>query len=243
MRFSPLMNSVAEEKTCSLVSRSKGELRSRLLIGLGVALTFWGFLEIADEIAEDDLRDVEASIMYAMRVPGDTEDPIGPLWLEEAARDVTSLGSFALLSIVAGGSVLFLALTGRGHAAGFVMLAVVSGVVLSSVLKSSFDRARPDLIAHQMHTLTKSFPSGHALLSAVVYLTLGSLVAVTQPRRRVKLFLISASVSLTMLVGVTRIYLGVHWPTDVIGGWFLGASWALAWWLVALRFLPRNERP
>lgn len=220
------------------------EQRRRFRIGLFLvaSLCLWGFIEVAEEVAENDLRDVEAKIMYAMREPGDLADPVGPIWLEEAARDVTALGSLAILAFVVGAVVLYLYLIGKGRVATYVLCAVLSGVLLSTLLKSGFDRARPDLIAHQMHTLTKSFPSGHSLLSAVVYLSLGALVATTQPPMRVKVFVLFCSVMVTVAVGLSRVYLGVHWPTDVLGGWFVGASWALGWWLVALVRLPKYER-
>lgn len=209
-----------------------------LLLIVMVLAGFWG---LAEEIAEEELRDFDASILYMMREPNDHADPIGPTWFEEAARDVTALGSFAVLLIVVSGAIVFLLLTGRPQAALYVFLSVLTGVILSTLLKSSFDRPRPDLVAHKMHTLTKSFPSGHSLLSATVYLTLGSLISLTQKKLSVKLFLILGSLFLAILVGVTRVYLGVHWPTDVLGGWFVGAAWALAWSLLALSLLPKEE--
>nr|WP_281384372.1 phosphatase PAP2 family protein [Pelagicoccus albus] len=117
----------------------------------------------------------------------------------------------------------------------------MSGVVLSTYLKQFFNRPRPDIVPHEMHTLSMSFPSGHALLSAVIFLSAGTLVSSTQPRAFVKAYVLILALALTFSVGLTRLYLGVHWPTDVIGGWLAGGTWATGWWLIAQNFLPRRE--
>jgi undecaprenyl-diphosphatase len=109
------------------------------------------------------------------------------------------------------------------------------------VLKEFFERPRPDLVPHGAEVFTASFPSGHAMMSAVVYLTLGALLARVETGLRVKAFVLSVSVLLTVLVGISRVYLGVHWPTDVLAGWTVGAAWAVMCWLIA-RVLQRKGR-
>jgi undecaprenyl-diphosphatase len=110
---------------------------------------------------------------------------------------------------------------------------VVSGTVASTLLKLGFDRPRPDLVAHLAHAQSSSFPSGHAMLSAVTYLTLGVLLARVHKKRRTKIIVMTYAITLTLLIGSSRVYLGVHWPTDVLAGWALGAAWAGLWWLLA----------
>ncbi len=119
--------------------------------------------------------------------------------------------------------------------------AVLSGTIVSQLLKIGFARPRPDLVPYGTEVFTASFPSGHAMMSAVVYLTLGALLARTESRRRVKSYVMAIAAVLTLLVGLSRIYLGVHWPSDVVAGWALGAGWAAFAWLVMLWLQGRGK--
>jgi undecaprenyl-diphosphatase len=194
----------------------------------------WSFIEIGGEVTEGDTRAIDEQIILALRT-SDTSDPIGPAWFEEAVRDLTALGSTLVLSMVVLTVVGFLLLVRQWRAAIFTFAASVSGQLVSHVLKEIFGRPRPDLISHEAEVFTHSFPSGHAMMSAVVYLTLASLAARLMHRRRLKLYALSVAVVFTMLIGVSRVYLGVHWPSDVLAGWMIGASWALACWLMAAK--------
>jgi undecaprenyl-diphosphatase len=194
----------------------------------------WSFIEIGGEVGEGDTRAIDEQIILALRT-SDTSDPIGPAWFEEAVRDLTALGSTLVLSMVVLTVVGFLLLVRQWRAAIFTFAASVSGQLVSHVLKEIFGRPRPDLISHEAEVFTHSFPSGHAMMSAVVYLTLASLAARLMHRRRLKLYALSVAVVFTMLIGVSRVYLGVHWPSDVLAGWMIGASWALACWLMAAK--------
>jgi undecaprenyl-diphosphatase len=202
--------------------REAGLLTALLLVGLGV----WGFLHIAEEMGEGETRGFDMWLLLSMR-SGDTHDPIGPVWLEWAARDVSALGGFTvltLLTVLAGG---FLLITQK-YADAFVLLAAVVGAtLLSESLKLGYARPRPDLVAHSVETLGASFPSGHATLSAATYLTIGALLAHAQQRRRVKSYIHVTAIVVALLIGASRVYLGVHWPTDVLAGWFLGAAWSI----------------
>jgi len=113
--------------------------------------------------------------------------------------------------------------------------------LLSGILKLGVDRPRPDLVPHLVEEYTASFPSGHAMLSAVVYLMLGGLLSRVEGPRCIKIYVLSVSLILTFLVGLSRIYLGVHWPTDVLAGWCAGATWAVLCWRVALALQRRGE--
>ena len=170
-----------------------------------------------------------------MRNQNDLSDPLGPRWVEESFRDFTALGGIGVLTFVTCSVTGFLLLYRKYRMALFIAGAMTGGLIFSLVLKTTFDRPRPDLVPHGSYVLTTSFPSGHSMLSAVVYLTLGALLARVQPERRIKAYLILVSILLTLIVGVSRVYLGVHWPTDVLAGWTAGSVWALLCWLIARR--------
>ncbi len=209
-------------------------LEPRLLALLAIlAAALWVFIGIAGEMTEGDTRQLDKMILLAMRVAGHPETPLGPAWLQNAARDITALGSMTVLGLLVLAAIAFLLLAGRRAPALFVLLATTGGTLASTLLKQGFDRPRPQLFPHGDLVVTASFPSGHAMLSTVVYLTLGALIAETVTGRRLKIYLMALSCSLAALVGISRVYLGVHWPTDVIAGWAAGAAWALLWWLGA----------
>jgi undecaprenyl-diphosphatase len=210
-----------------------------------LSISAWAFVKLAGEVVEGDTHGFDTALLLAMRDPQNPSDPFGPSWLEEAARDITGLGGYAVLTLVTLATLAYLLLARKERAALLVIVAVVGGMMLSSALKMGFDRPRPDLVPYLTRVHTASFPSGHAMLSAVVYLTLGALLARIHPRRRIKGFFLGFAVTLTLLVGTSRVYLGVHWPSDVLAGWCVGAAWASLCWFVALQ-LQRSgqvERP
>ena len=199
---------------------------------LAVAAGLFAFARIAAEVTEGDTLAFDRDILLALRNPADLSDPIGPRWLEEAARDVTALGSHVILGYVTLAVVGFLLLSGRRASALFTALAIGGGMLVSSVLKIGFARPRPDLVPHAVEVYTASFPSGHAMLSAVAYLTLGALLMRVAPLGRTKFYVLAVAILTTLMVGISRVYLGVHWPTDVLAGWCGGAGWALLCWIV-----------
>lgn len=216
--------------------------RRRLSPGLitavvAVAVLLGGFGLLADEVLEGDTLSFDNAVIAMFREPGNPADPLGPVWVEEAVRDITSLGSFSVLGLLVAAVVIYLAIDGKGREAVFVAFAVLTGTAISTGLKMLFDRPRPDF-ASAAEVFTASFPSGHATVSAVVYLTLGALLAEANTRPVLKAYFLVVSIILTVIVGISRIYLGVHFPTDVIGGWALGGAWALLCW-VGWRAMPR----
>jgi undecaprenyl-diphosphatase len=215
-----------------------GEFRVLLAIAL-IAGTAFGIIQLGSEISEGETRAFDTAILLAFRNPADLADPIGPWWLETMMKDVTSLGSTTVLTIITTAAIVYLLIERKFSAALFVLVAIGGGSLLSTLLKLGFERPRPDLVAHAAEVYTASFPSGHALMSTVAYLTLGALLARLQERRRIKLYFLAVAVLLSALIGVSRVYLGVHWPTDVLAGWSVGSAWALACWLVA-RWLQRR---
>lgn len=191
------------------------------------------FIALLDEVSEGDTRAIDEAIILAFRVPGDPADPIGAPWFEEAMRDITALGSAPALVIAVLAVYGFLALAKAWRPAIFILVASGGGLIVSSLLKYTIDRPRPDLVPHGNLIYTSSFPSGHSMMSAVVYFTLAALVTRLIERRRLKGYALGVALILTLLVGVSRIYLGVHWPSDVLAGWAAGAAWALGCWLIA----------
>jgi undecaprenyl-diphosphatase len=212
-----------------------------LLLLLLMAGAAWCFVEVADEVEEGEAHGADTALLLALREPGAPADPRGPRWLEEAARDVTALGSLVVLAGLTLAVAGFLALAGKRHVALLVTVAVAGGQLLNHLLKTGFDRPRPDLVPHAAQVFSSSFPSGHAMTAAATYLTLGALVARVQERRRVRVYLLAVAVAVTILVGVSRVYLGVHWPSDVLAGWAAGAAWAALCWLAALWLQRRGQ--
>ncbi len=204
------------------------------LIGaLITAAAIWAFVSIAGEVVEGDTKGLDRDILLALRSSTDVSDPIGPRWVEEFGRDVTALGGTGILIMLTTFVAIYLWISAKRRSMVMVVAAIASGFLMSQILKRTFDRPRPDLVPHGDYVYTASFPSGHAMMSAVTYLTLGILLARVEPRRRVRAFLIGLAVFLTMIIGISRVYLGVHWPSDVLAGWTAGAAWALMWWLLA----------
>jgi undecaprenyl-diphosphatase len=199
----------------------------------------WGFVELADEVSEGDTRSIDETLLLSLRDPADHTDPLGPGWVEELGRDFTALGGVGVLVLVSLGALGYLLLARRYRAALFASVAVPGGILLSTLMKVGFDRPRPDLVPHASMVYTASFPSGHAMMSAVTYLTLAALLVRVQPELRLKAYILVLAVLLTLLVGLSRVYLGVHWPTDVLAGWTAGAAWAALCWL-AMRWMQRR---
>ena len=217
-------------------AREAGTLAALLLAAGGV----WLFLELADDVLEGDTTTVDEQLLLMLRAPTDSSDPLGPPWVEDLARDITGVGGAAVLTLLTAASAGFLALQRKRHLALYVLAAVASGALVSTLLKMGFDRPRPGLVPHGQIVYTSSFPSGHSMLSAVAFLTLGALLASSQTNLRLRVYLISLAVFLTVIVGVSRVYLGVHWPTDVLAGWTAGAAWALLCWALAEKLRRRG---
>ena len=208
--------------------------RSALVLAVISAALAIGFFSLSRAVVRGSTGDLDEQVLLAMRRPGDLTDPIGPRWVEEVGRDMTALGGVAVLGLITATVVSFFWLSSMHRAAIYVGVASVGGLLLATALKQSFDRPRPDLVPHGAMVYTSSFPSGHSTMAAAVYLTLGMVASRFVPRRRLKVLLIGVAMLVTAAVGASRVYLGVHWPSDVLAGWAVGASWALVCWCVTI---------
>lgn len=212
-----------------------------VLIAIAIASgCVWLFFNIADEVMEGDTHEVDQAILDMFRVADDPSQIIGPVWLHEAVRDLTALGSATVLTIIIFVVAISLWMIRERVGAILIVVSTAVGALVSNTLKLGFSRERPDFETVYA-TLTNSFPSGHSMLSAVTFLTLGALLARIVDSWRLKVFFFVVAVLLTVGVGVSRVFLGVHFPSDVIAGWALGAAWALLWSAVAF-FLQRRGK-
>lgn len=212
-----------------------------LLAVLGLIVGVWVFIEVADEVLEGDSQHFDEWAVRAFRRDDDPARTIGPPWLEEVGRDLTALGGVTTLVLVIGAVTGFLWLRRLYGAMWLVLASTVGGLALSTLLKFSFARDRPAVVPHLSMVHTSSFPSGHSMLAAIVYLTLGALLARVVHERVLKAFVLLVALLTTLLVGLSRVYMGVHYPTDVLAGWAAGLSWALLCWLAA-RHLQRRGK-
>jgi undecaprenyl-diphosphatase len=209
----------------------KGVLTTESAVLLNVfayAVFAWIFLKLAAKIRSGGTDEVDNKILRAFRRPDNPAIPIGPNWLMEVARDVTALGSGADLTLVSTILVGFLCLNRRFRAAGYLIASLGSGMLLCQLLKDFFVRRRPTVVAHLTQFDPESFPSGHSMGSALVYLTLGGIISRQVRGKMAKLYFLSVALLITMLVGISRVYLGVHYPSDVLAGWAAGSLWSSA---------------
>ncbi len=228
-----------ESKLPGPIRRSLEYVSSRgwlpIIAVLMAVATMWGFLELADEVQENDTRSFDLRLLESI---GGSYDGLSGFW-QEAGRDVTALGGSTVITLMVTGVMIFLLLARRWKGALFVLVSVCGGLAISLLLKDFYDRPRPDIFTHRSHTMTPSFPSGHSANSAVAYFTMAVLLAKLVDRPLLKGYIFFVGLLVPGLVGLSRVLLGVHWPTDVIAGWLIGLSWGLIAWGVAT-FLQRR---
>jgi undecaprenyl-diphosphatase len=201
-----------------------------LFLLLVIVCGVWGFFAITDEVVEGEKLSYDEWILIMMR-DGDG-NPLGPSWIQESIKSITALGSTTILVLVLTALSGFLVLQKNYKSAALIFITSCVGVSLVVILKSTLDRPRPDVISHLVKVTSQSYPSGHTTMSAVVYLSLASMLAHIQDRKRIKIYSIGMAILLTFAVGMSRIYLGVHYPSDVLAGWALGLSWASFCWIL-----------
>jgi undecaprenyl-diphosphatase len=215
----------------------------RLLVGLtAVSVFLWSFLFVMGEVREGDTYKLDRSILLALRRPGELGVPVGPRWLQETARDITALGGFSVLTLVVIVSVVMLWLHRRRLQAVVFTAAVLAGQALAEITKHLVGRDRPDLVPHLDQVYSSSFPSGHSAMSPIVYFTLAGILAAGEANRSAKTLLVGLAAALVIGIGASRVYLGVHWPTDVLAGWAMGTAVALLATLALHRVAPHRAR-
>ena len=208
---------------------------SALLLIIGVAGAVLAFFNIASEVGEGETLAFDRRILLALRNPANPSDPIGSRSFEEAMRDVTALGGVTVMMLVTVVATLAFLMHSRRRHALVLVSTVLMADVSSEVLKRVYGRPRPDLVPHGSYVYSASFPSGHSTMSAATFLTLAMLIASLEPNRQIKAMVYVLAMMLMLAIGFSRVYLGVHWPSDVLAGWCLGAGWALAAWSVLRR--------
>ena len=207
-------------------------LRKPLAVLLAALAAVWSFSELSEAALGLEPRGFDERLLLLLREAGDLADPLGPAWLEQALRDITSLGSLTVVALVSLLAALALLRAHRPLAAVSGWIAVGTAEAASMLLKVGYARPRPDLVAHEVEVTTASFPSGHAMLAAVAYLT-WALLLTSRQEPRARTLALALALVLTAAIGSSRVYLGVHWPTDVLAGWVIGGSWAITgYWLV-----------
>jgi undecaprenyl-diphosphatase len=194
------------------------------------------FLALAGEVMEGETLAFDRKIVLAFRKADDPATPIGPAWVTSVLLDLTALGGPVILSLVVLAVIGFLVLQTRYWTAFFIFITAASGEAVSYAMKSVFSRARPTVVPHLREAFSTSFPSGHAMQSAIIYLTLGAMLMRITEGRLTKIYCCAVAMILTFLVGVSRVWLGVHYPTDVLGGWIVGLFWASICWLAAQHY-------
>lgn len=184
-------------------------------------------IHIAGELTEGESFGFDAPILLALRVAGHLDTPVGPVWLRQAAIDISALGGFTLLWLFGGSGIAALIFLGRRAEAAWIAVSLIGASLISTELKRVIHRPRPELVPHLAWVDNASFPSGHAMISAATYLTIALMLAGLEPRRSVRVAIVAFFSAIVVLIGCSRVYLGVHWPSDVLGGWCFGTVWAL----------------
>ncbi|MCC8932597.1 phosphatase PAP2 family protein [Rhizobium sp. 'Codium 1'] len=203
------------------------------LTALVAALVAYFLFELTGEVLEGETRAFDEGVLLMLRDATDPAMPAGPAWLTKMMVDITALGGVTVLALLVTLVVIYLALRRKFRTAAFVTVSILGGWALSSALKLGIARPRPEVVQHLVEVTDMSFPSGHAMLSAITYLTLGAMLSRLEDRPSLRYFFPLVAVFLTFIIGLSRIYLGVHYPTDVLGGWAAGMVWACGSWFVA----------
>jgi undecaprenyl-diphosphatase len=225
----------------SLLNRYLPEYITEITLVL-ISLGLFIFARLTEEMLEGDTVGYDKGVLLWFRNPRDLSDPLGSPSFEVLMRDVTALGGVLVLGLLCICACGYLWLRHQRKLAVFIAASVSVGSLLNTVLKEIIVRPRPDIVPHATDAALSSFPSGHAMMSTVVFLTLGALLSLSTENRRIKYYILFWSIFLPLIVGISRIYLGVHWPTDIIAGWIAGAIWSLFCLVIYHHFVNGNSR-
>ncbi|WP_168210470.1 phosphatase PAP2 family protein [Persicimonas caeni] len=224
----------------AMLRRPETRIGGALLV---MVASIWAFVEIADAVNERETSAFDRAIMLAMREGPNNAEIAGPFFVEKFAKDLTTLGGYPFVVLLTFIVIGYLVLNRHIRHAVEVTLSVAGGAAIVMGLKELFGRARPEIVPPMYEVATWSFPSGHSSTAAVVFLTLGILIARFVTRKRLTLYVIGVAFLLTFIVGWSRVALGVHYPTDVLAGWAMGLTWALFSWLVVNFWENWKSRP
>jgi undecaprenyl-diphosphatase len=211
-----------------------------LLSLLGITTCVWAFVLMARLVTGHSTLHVDQQILLALRQAGNPAQGVGPAWLQGGMRDITALGSPVVLVLVVLAAATWLWVRRQKGAFVLLLASTLGARLLNAFLKGLFARPRPDLELHLTPVSSLSFPSGHAMDSAAIYLTIAALLAQEVQPRAQRLYLLGLAASLSFVIGVSRVYLGVHYPSDVLAGWCAGLAWALLCWTVARHLQKRG---
>lgn len=227
-----------------MITLLKNLLHKEIKVLISILIIVFGtliFILIASEVTSNGTEQFDENVIKSLRNPENYSMPNAPEWITIAMTDITALGSGTVLLLVTLAVIGFLILQNQYNAIWLIAAATICGTLITLGLKDFFERARPDMIYRLVDVNSVSFPSGHSVMSAVVYLTQASLLARIQKKRSVRIYILTIALILTLLIGLSRVYLGVHYPTDVLAGWSLGLSWASFCWFAAWYLERKNK--
>lgn len=208
-----------------------------LLVAVGILVV--AFLQLGHEVAELETDALDRRILLALRNRPD--DPLGPAWVEAGMMHFSALGSGAVTTLVSLIAVIFALLAKRPRFAALIASCALGTSLLMALLKGLYNRPRPTVVTQLDPPGGLSFPSGHSMISMALYMTLAVLISHTLRERRLRRYVIGVGLFLALLIGVSRMYLGVHYPTDVLAGWTAGGAWALICGAIAYRLGRRHQ--
>ena len=212
----------------------------RILLNLFILVTaLLVFTYVAKEVVSGESKGFDEMTLNYLRHDGKImEDE--QTWLTGMMIDITALGGTTIIFMITAAVVFYLLIQKQYEFMWLILIATIGGAILSFGLKELFARERPPLIYHLLTVKSLSFPSGHAMMSSVVYLTQGALLAKVQSNKNLRVYILLVAIILVFLIGISRIYFGVHYPTDVLAGWSVGLAWASLCWL-AVKYLQKRK--